>query len=148
MEHATPTSLPAPLQALPALLLKTGVAIGGLGESQRRLVLALVWAGLPAAPMNEGAVNAALQARLAGAAAFLGTDHVELRRWLVDGGWLVRDDYGREYRRVQATALPSGLRPLADAFAGIATDALAAELRAAEAARRAARRQAWERGAP
>ena len=143
---SSPASLPEPLQALAALWLKAGVALGGLSDAQRRLALALVWAGLPGAPMSERDVNAALKARLAGAANFLGTDHVELRRWLVDAGWLVRDGYGREYRRVDAAALPPALQPLAAAFAGIDTDALAAATRASHAAERAARRRAWAGG--
>jgi Uncharacterized protein conserved in bacteria (DUF2087) len=135
---------PEPLRPLAALFLKTGVAIGGLSDAQRRLVLALVWSGLPAMPMTERAINAALVERLAGAAAFLGTDHVELRRWLVDAGWLGRDDYGREYRRVEPHALPGDLQPLAAAFAGLDTDALAATTRAAHAAAREQRRRAWD----
>jgi hypothetical protein len=141
---SNPPVLPEPLRPLAALFLKTGVAIGGLSDAQRRLVLGLAWAGLPDAPMNERAVNAALGQRLAGAAAFLGTDHVELRRWLVDAGWLMRDDYGREYRRVETTALPDDLRPLAAAFAGIDTDALAGATRTAHAALREQRRRAWD----
>lgn len=93
-------SLPASLQPLAALFLKAGVSIGGLSDAQRRLVLGLVWAGLPSTPMSERDVNGALRARLAGAANFLDTDHVQLRRWLVDTGWLARDGFGREYRRV------------------------------------------------
>jgi hypothetical protein len=140
----TPSAdLPEPLRPLAALFLKTGVAIGGLSETQRRLVLALVWAGLPTAVMTERDVNAALKARLDTAAAFLGTDHVELRRWLVDAGWLARDDYGRAYRRVDVAALPPESQPLATAFAGLDTDALAAATRNAHEAKRAERRRAW-----
>lgn len=137
-------ALPEPLRPLAALFLKTGVAIGGLSDAQRRLVLALVWSGLPAVPMTERAINAALVERLAGAAAFLGTDHVELRRWLVDAGWVARDDYGREYRRVESSALPGELQPLAAAFAGLDADALAAAARAAHATQREQRRRAWD----
>jgi hypothetical protein len=139
--------LPASLQPLAALFVKAGVGIGGLSDAQRRLVLGLVWAGLPAVPMSEREVNQALKARLAGAAAFLDTDHVELRRWLVDAGWLVRDGFGREYRRVAVADLPAALQPLATAFAGVDTDAIAAATRAARAAEREARQRAWrERG--
>jgi len=142
MPSASPP-LPAALQPLASLFLKSGVAIGGLSEPQRQLVLALVWAGLPTGPMAERDVNDALKRRLAGAAAFLATDHVELRRWLVDAGWLVRDGYGREYRRVDAAALADGTRSLGTAFAGVDTDAVGAATRAAHAAERAARRRAW-----
>ena len=139
------TPLPESLQPLTALFLKSGVAIGGLSDAQRPLVFALVWAGLSDAPMTEREVNEALKQRLAGAAGFLGTDHVELRRWLVDAGWLARDGYGREYRRVDTAALPTASQALALAFAGIGdTDALAATVRDAHAAERAAKRHAWD----
>ena len=130
--------------ALTPLFLKAGVSIGGLSDAQRHLALGLVWAGLPAVPMSEREVNEALKARLAGAAAFLATDHVELRRWLVDAGWLARDGFGHAYRRVEAASLRPGSQALAAAFAGLDTDALAASARAARAADRAARRRAWD----
>jgi Uncharacterized protein conserved in bacteria (DUF2087) len=123
---------------------KTGVSIGGLSDAQRRLVLGLVWAGLPAAPMSERDVNEALKAKLAGAANFLDTDHVELRRWLVDAGWLARDGFGREYKRVAAAALPPMLHPLATAFEGADTDTIAAATRATHSAQRDARQRAWQ----
>jgi len=135
--------LPASLQPLAVLFVKAGVSIGGLSDAQRRLVLGLVWAGLPAAPMSERDVNEALKARLAGAANFLDTDHVELRRWLVDAGWLARDGFGREYQRVAATALPPTLQPLATAFKDVDTDTIAAATRATHAAERDARQRAW-----
>jgi hypothetical protein len=135
--------LPAPLQPLAALFVKAGVGIGGLSDAQRRLVLGLVWTGLPAAPMSERDVNEALKARLAGAASFLDTDHVELRRRLVDAGWLARDGFGREYRRVAAAAMPATLQPLAAAFDGVDIDAIAAATRASHAAEREARQRAW-----
>jgi hypothetical protein len=136
--------LPAPLQPLAALFVKTGVGIGGLTEMPRRLVLGLAWAGLPAAPMSERDVNEVLKAQLAGTASFLGTDHVELRRWLVDAGWLVRDGFGREYRRVPVAELPPALQPLARAFDGVDVGAIATATRAAHAAEREARLRAWK----
>jgi hypothetical protein len=136
-------SLPALLQPLAALFVKAGVSIGGLYDAQRRLVLGLVWAGLPAAPMSERDVNEALKATLAGAANFLDTDHVELRRWLVDAGWLSRDGFGREYRRVAGAALPLALQPLATAFEGVDTAKIAAATRATHAAERDTRQRAW-----
>ena len=135
--------LPASLQPLAALFVKAGVSIGGLSHAQRRLVLGLVWAGLPAMPMSERDVNEVLKAKLAGAANFLDTDHVELRRWLVDAGWLARDAFGREYQRVAAGALPPTLQPLATAFEGVDTDTIAAATRATHSAERDARQRAW-----
>ena len=135
--------LPSALQPLAALFVKSGVSIGGLSDAQRRLVLGLVWAGLPAAPMSERDVNEALKAKLAGVVNFLDTDHVELRRWLVDAGWLARDGFGREYQRVAGGALPLTLQPLATAFEGLDTDTIAAATRAAHSTEREARQRAW-----
>ncbi|MCU0919648.1 MAG: DUF2087 domain-containing protein [Burkholderiaceae bacterium] len=136
--------LPASLQPLAALFVKAGVSLGGLPDAQRRMVLGLVWAGLPAAPMSERDVNEALKAKLAGVASFLDTDHVALRRWLVDAGWLARDGFGREYRRVAGAALPLPLQPLATAFEGVDTDTIAAATRATHSAERDARQRAWQ----
>lgn len=136
------------LTALTALVVKDGVMLGGLTEPQRALALGLVWAGLPQAPLTERAVNEALKAQLAGAARCLDTDHVELRRWLCDTGWLSRDGYGREYRRVAPVALPTALAGLgawlAQAFEGGDTAAFTDRVRRERAAERDARRRAFE----
>jgi len=134
-----------PLRALALLVVKDGVGLGGLPAAQQALVLAWVWAGLPADQViDERQVNRLLQAQLAGAAAFLDTDHVELRRWLVDAGWLARDGYGREYRRIAVEALAAPQRALADALADIDTAAWVAATRAEHRAQRDARRRAWQ----
>jgi len=136
-----------PLRALAALAVKDGVGLGGLPAAQQALTLALVWSGLPADDvLAERQVNERLRVQLAGAAAFLEIDHVELRRWLVDGGWLTRDGYGREYRRVGLDALSAGQREVADALAGIEPAVWVAELRASHRARREARRARWQVG--
>lgn len=131
-------------ERLAALVLKDGVALGGLSADERALALALVWTGLPAAPCGEREMNQRLCEQLAGPAQCLGTDHVELRRWLVDGGWLQRDDFGREYRRVEPGALPAEAQPLAAALAGIDTASWVREQREARAAQRAERRRQWQ----
>jgi len=137
-------NLADPLTALKTLVVKEGVGLGGLPAVQQSLVLALVWAGLPAdSAVSERQVNECLKAQLNGAAIFLDTDHVELRRWLVDAGWLQRDGYGRAYRRVAADALAADQRLLADALVGVDTGAWVAEARAAQRARREARRRDW-----
>lgn len=136
-----------PAQALAALVVKQGVGLGGLPAGQRDLALAWVWAGLPQSRnLSESQVNQALISQLAAAASFLDTDHVELRRWLVDTGWLCRDTYGREYRRATRDALAPAQRPLADALAGIDTSAWAAAARTARRELREARREAWQSG--
>ncbi|MBX3602591.1 MAG: DUF2087 domain-containing protein [Rubrivivax sp.] len=152
--HAQISEAPAApvLADLAALVVKDGVAIGGLAEGPRRLALALVWAGLPAGAQSERAVNEALLAQLAGPARCLDTDHVELRRWLVDAGWLTRDGFGREYRRADVAALPGPAQALGRALAGLDGAAFVDACRAEHAARRAARRRAHEQrqapGAP
>jgi hypothetical protein len=137
-----PTTAASPLDHLARLVVKDGVSLGLLPEAERQLALAWVWAGLPEGRvMNEPGVNEVLKAQLAGPAAWLRTDHVELRRWLADAGWLQRDGYGREYRRAAAPALQAAL---AGALQGLDTAAWAAERRRAHEAGREARRQRWQ----
>lgn len=136
------------IPGLAKLVVKDGVALGGLGDAERDLALGFVWAGLPREPLTERQVNDALKTQLCNAARCLGTDHVELRRWLCDGGWLARDGFGREYRRVAPPALPGRLQALGvafgAAFASGDTGAYAEAQRAARAAEREARRRAHE----
>jgi hypothetical protein len=135
---------PAALAALAALVVKEHVHLGSLAQQPRALVFAFVWAGLPAdAVLDERALNAALRAQLADAARFLDTDHVELRRWLVDAGWLARDGFGREYRRVEPGHLPADVRSLAAALEGLDTVAWARAQRERKAEERARRQAAW-----
>ena len=131
--------------ALAALVLKEGVLLGGLAESDRAVALGLAWCALPdGVVLREGDVNAALKSCLADACSFLAVDHVELRRWLVDTGWLVRDGFGREYRRLEPGDLPQTLAPMALALRAIDPPRWVASLRAADVQRRAERRHAWE----
>lgn len=131
---------------LAPLLVKDGVSLGGLADPARALALGWVWAGLPRTVMDERAVNVALRAQLAGAACCLATDHVELRRWLCDAGWLDRDGYGRAYRRQPPQALPERHRELGAAlesvFDGQDTAAFARQCREQRTAEREARRRA------
>jgi len=93
---------------------------------------------------TEAQINEALAQWLAGPGALVATDHVALRRCLVDCRLLVRDSYGRQYLRGDG---PEGWR---DTLAGLAGVDLAAEAAAAlfaEATKRAARKAAWERRA-
>jgi hypothetical protein len=137
------------MNALARLAVKRGVAIGGLSPAEQALALGLAWAGLPRETvLSEPQVNLALKARLAAACACLGTDHVELRRWLVDAGWLQRDTWGREYRRLPAPAVAPQWRELAAVLDGLDSDAWVAALRSEQQARRDARRRAWEAATP
>jgi Uncharacterized protein conserved in bacteria (DUF2087) len=132
------------LSTLEAMLIKQGVMLGGLTPEQRAAALAVVWAGLPDAVMNEKHINQALQHSLANAAQFLDTDHVELRRWLVDVGWLQRDGFGREYRRLNYSHLPAPCKRAADLLPKPEVDAWAQALRLAQARRREERRLLWQ----
>lgn len=144
MLNSNPQEASATLAELAAWVVKDGVALGGLNPGLREQALAVSWAGLPAVVMSEKAVNVALKAQLAGAARFLDTDHVELRRWLVDGGWLTRDGFGREYRRVPLQDLADSARLVAAALVALDVAAWVAGARTQLAAVRDGRRQAWQ----
>jgi hypothetical protein len=136
---------PAPLEELAPLVVKEGLALGGLSERQRSLALGLACCHVPAdIPLREGEVNIALKAALALTCRFLAVDHVELRRWLVDTGWLVRDGFGREYRRVGGTALQPASREIASALACLEPTTWVEGLRDALRAERDLRRAAWQ----
>lgn len=135
------------LHALARLVVKDGVSLGGLSQGDRLLALAAVWAALPEVTASEAQVNESLRQALAGPACWLATDHVELRRWLVDAGWLARDGFGRAYDRVAATALAAALQPAAAAVAGMDIARWVAHARQQHQQQRAARHQAWRQQA-
>lgn len=132
-------------QELAALVVKDGVALGGIAEHQRHLALALAACAVPPdSVLCEADVNLALKDALAQSCRFLSVDHVELRRWLVDTGWVVRDGFGRAYLRTPRAALPEPLRPIAQALAGLVPAAWVEELRSSMQRDRQRRRLAWE----
>lgn len=132
------------LRSLATLVVKDHVSLGGLTATEMALALATAHATLPAAvPLSEREVNEALKAALAGAVCWLGTDHVELRRWLVDAGWLTRDGYGREYRALPHAALPAAQQALAQALATVDIGRWVADERGREAQLRAERKARW-----
>lgn len=95
------TNAVAPASAtarLDRIAVKDGVSLGLLGAADREAVLAHAALHLPASgALDERAVNASLITHLDRGGAMLRTDHVELRRTLVDSGWVQRDGYGRRY---------------------------------------------------
>lgn len=142
--NTVPTALSLRLEAL---LIKNGVSLGALPADELALALAWAWAGLPAGTVHsEPEMNILLKQQLAGPVAALSTDHVELRRWLVDAGWLQRDGYGREYRR--AATAPAAWAELAlglqQVLLGTDTGTWTLARRRAHAAEREARRQRWQ----
>ncbi|MFO1304326.1 MAG: DUF2087 domain-containing protein [Burkholderiales bacterium] len=138
---------PSPsLARLATLALRNGLSMGTLATGhQSDFALVLAAAGCAFAldeALDEREVNERLKRFLAGAGAMLAVDHVELRRWLVDNGVLTRDGFGRRYAR--GTPRAEIVAPMQE-LAGVDLAALVAEVRARDAERRAARKDAWER---
>lgn len=105
------------------------------------LVLASAALYLPVdSALTEREANEALKEFLAGAGSFLDTDHVELRRWLADTGFLRRSDRGSDYRR---GGLPAWLNGAATRLSWAAIAAAVLEASDRRAADREARKLAW-----
>jgi hypothetical protein len=108
MEKATHSGPPAAIERFSALALRREVSLGVLLSTHPRdFAVALAAAAQSFAAQrafNEREVNALLRDFLAGAGSMLGSDHVELRRWLVDFHLLDRDGYGRAYTAGTPTA--------------------------------------------
>jgi hypothetical protein len=135
------------LERMAQLALRHGVHLSTLQQKDGRdfeLIFASALLHFPSDRLlDERGANEVLKAFLAGSGAMLATDHVELRRWLVDTGVLARDGFGRAY------ALG---RPRADVAAAVTALAphdpaeLARAVRAEDAARRAERKARWAAG--
>jgi hypothetical protein len=94
--------------------------LGQMTDGDRLLALSLpAWRLEEKREYSEAEVNAKLKASLAAESAFLRTDHVELRRWLVDTGWWRRDGFGKAYMRPSVNDLAEALRPIARALATV-----------------------------
>lgn len=133
-----------PPASLQSLVVKTGVSLGGLSEADRCWALAVPALRLAAGTVcTEAEVNALLKMCLQQEGAFLHTDHVELRRWLVDSGWWVRDGYGHAYRARPVEELPPHLQKVAMTLSGSDVAAWVVAQRQQAAREREARRQAW-----
>jgi hypothetical protein len=115
-----------------------GPLMGARGDEFTVAVAAASIAVPPDVTLSEREVNDRLVAWLAGPGAMLATDHVELRRWLVDLGLLERDGYGREYRRAAPpVAYAAAVAALAAIDAGAVAEAARVELARDRADRRA-----------
>jgi len=144
MNPAAAISSVAWLDRVGELATRQGLHLGTLREREPRdleLLLGSAALFLPAAQLlTEKEANAHLKDFLASTGSMLDTDHVELRRWLADLGFLHRSDFGTDYRRGH---LPKWM---ADAAAQLGPDQLrtaALGARDAKARNRAARKQAW-----
>lgn len=132
------------LERLGQLATRQGVHLSTLQQKDGRdleLVFASATLFFPADRLlDERDANTVLKGFLSTAGAMLDTDHVELRRWLVDTGFVRRSDYGSDYRRgtlpvwLAAAAAALGPSHLADAVV---------QAREARDAKREAKRQAW-----
>lgn len=132
------------LGALAALVVKQGVGIGGLTQAQRELALAVPALALaPGVTCTEGDINELLVATLAAEAAYLRTDHVELRRWLIDMGWWRRDGFGRSYERTPATVLRQPLATIEATLSGLDLPRWVKQQQDAARGARANKQAAW-----
>ena len=132
------------LRRLSELSRRQGLAIGSLLGAARDdldLLLASATLHLPAEEgLGEREASERLRDFLATTGAMLDTDHAELRRWLVDLGFVERSDRGADYRRgvlppqLQAAAAQLDAARLVDAVV---------RARAAHENERQARKQAW-----
>jgi len=111
---------PTALVRLSGMVVKTGLMLGQMTDGDRLLALSLpAWRLEEAREYTEAEVNAMLKASLAAESASLRTDHVELRRWLVDTGWWQRDGFGKAYTRPAVNELAEPLQAIARALATV-----------------------------
>ena len=132
------------LQRLAELTRRRGLAIGtllGAGRTDLDLLLASAALHLPVDEgLSEREASERLRSFLSTTGAMLDTDHAELRRWLVDLGFVVRSDRGADYRR---GALPAWLQAAADELDAQRLGEAVERARAAHESDRQARKQAW-----
>ena len=132
------------LQRLAELSIRQGLALGTLlGGARADLDLLLASAALHL-PINDGLsereASERLRVFLSTTGAMLDTDHAELRRWLVDLGFVSRSDRGSDYRR---GTLPSWLQDAAGELDAQQLIVAVEQARAAHEGKRQARKQAW-----
>jgi tRNA(adenine34) deaminase len=132
------------LERLAQLAVRNGVHLSTLQQKDGRdleLIFASAALFFPADQLlDERGANELLKRFLAGAGAMLATDHVELRRWMVDTGFIRRSDFGTDYRR---GSVPDWLLQASAELDAERIEASAIAAREAHDAQREARRQAW-----
>ncbi len=88
------------ITTLAALALKKDLSLGRMSRDELFVTMACAALAIPVAQsLDEAQLNAALKTWLATGGSMLRIDHVELRRTLVDLGFLQRDPFGRNYQR-------------------------------------------------
>ena len=137
---AAPTRRAATPSRLERIAVKSGLSLGLMGEADRAATLAFAAIHfVPGSGYDEKGVNAVLRDWLAEVGPMLRSDHVEIRRWLVDAGWLERDGFGRRY--ALAASAPERAAALLGDRSAAGWTACLQRARAAERERREARRQ-------
>jgi tRNA(adenine34) deaminase len=135
------------LERIAQLAIRQGLHLSTLQQKEGRdleLVFASAALAFPSDRLlAERDANEVLKSFLASAGAMLDTDHVELRRWMVDTGFLRRSDFGTDYRRGD---FPSWLTEAADELDFRQVAEAAMQARTARDANREARRRAWLAG--
>src|SRR5689334_16995553 len=132
------------LQRYLRLALRQRLSLGVLASTHRdEFALALAAAARCFAndrTYTEAEVNERLRRWLARSGSMLSTDHVELRRWLVDNGVLARDGFGRAYSRSDA---PADIAAAIEGLGDLDLDGACEDARAEEVAARAERKARW-----
>ncbi len=132
------------LERMSQLALRHGVHLSTLQQKDGRdldLLFASAALAFPAGEsLTEKSANEILKRFLTGAGVMVATDHVELRRWMVDAGYLQRSDFGTDYRR---GALPEWLGEAARDLDIERIAEAVAYARSASELQRETRRQAW-----
>ena len=132
------------LQRLAELGRRQGIGIGtllGAARADLDLLLASAALQLPVGDgLGEREASARLSEFLSTTGAMLDTDHAELRRWLVDLGFALRNDRGSDYRR---GTLPAWLQDAADELDPQRLRDAVEQARAKHENERQARKQAW-----
>jgi hypothetical protein len=144
-KHRTRPASSSAIERYAVLALRRDVSLGVLLSTNARDFLVMLAGAAQPFPagreFSEREVNDLLRNFLAGSGSMLATDHVELRRWLVDFRVLARDGYGRVYT---AGTPAAEISALIDELAGIDLATVARAAREREAARRVERKERWE----
>jgi hypothetical protein len=139
-------STPTAVERYAKLAVRRGVSLGALRSGNARdfaiVLAAAAQAFQPGRVFTEREVNDLLRGFLAEAGAMLATDHVDLRRWLVDSRLVERDGFGRAYSA--GTPGPE-FAAAATQLSGVDLAALARAARAEDAALRTQRKERWEK---